>query len=646
MAAFLISMKLLVEAIHRSINNMRWRRRNTPFMKENGYSYDMVMVMKVYEANVKLTKPQMKYTHEELILRINNAGLETELFFSVQHDELYIKIRIPFKRLKYWADKIDYKVRAYLLKISRTMFFWLSCQLTVSTSIMQQVELDPNVIGPMLEAGGKNAAGDLIWAPIKVEDTKGQCLTFNFHEFIFAPYEGDMNQLTAEDADEQQRMYKRHACHSGASIFRGVDRINIILNIIGAPVADGGCDLKPRELMHEKVLLAFYPLHDYIELSQIQKQWLKSVYAPKNQPIFMIRNYFGEKIALYFAWLGMYTTWLGYASVAGFISFIFIIFDDYNANSVIIVPFALFMAAWSTFYLEKWKVKEIRTAVRFGMVGFEDEEQDRPEFEGVFTKSPVDGKDMEYFKPSKRGQAYLYSMKYIIALAIGSMGVLSGVLALNYYLNGGKHGNIPDYGKGDKDDDIFAYDDGAVVLRTGGFAWGMIMVFSILALYIEISGGYFTDIAAQLTDGENHQTDTDYEDALVLKSFIFNFLNSYTSLFYIAFLARNAGQPCTGPDGKDDCMSAVNVALGTIFCCRLIVGNFQEVVIPLITTYLKAGAELAVADEDKERLMRVHGEVDESQPQSTAIEAQYVLEVYDTATSLYEDYLEMVLQVC
>ena len=44
--------------------------------------------------------------------------------------------------------------------------------------------------------------------------------------------------------------------------------------------------------------------------------------------------------------------------------------------------------------------------------------------------------------------------------------------------------------------------------------------------------------------------------------------------------------------------------------------------------------------------MRVHGEVDESQPQSTAIEAQYVLEVYDTATSLYEDYLEMVLQVC
>ena len=32
----------------------------------------------------------MRFTHEEIILRLNNAELETELFFSVQHDELYI----------------------------------------------------------------------------------------------------------------------------------------------------------------------------------------------------------------------------------------------------------------------------------------------------------------------------------------------------------------------------------------------------------------------------------------------------------------------------------------------------------------------------------------------------------------------------
>ena len=34
---------------------------------------------------------------------------------------------------------------------------------------------------------------------------------------------------------------------------------------------------------------------------------------------------------------------------------------------------------------------------------------------------------------------------------------------------------------------------------------------------------------------ENHRTQTEYDDALILKLFAFQFVNSYTSLFYIAF---------------------------------------------------------------------------------------------------------------
>jgi len=35
------------------------------------------------------------------------------------------------------------------------------------------------------------------------------------------------------------------------------------------------------------------------------------------------RKYFGEKIAIYFAWLGIYTTLLVPASIAGLIAFIY-----------------------------------------------------------------------------------------------------------------------------------------------------------------------------------------------------------------------------------------------------------------------------------------------------------------------------------
>ncbi len=48
---------------------------------------------------------------------------------------------------------------------------------------------------------------------------------------------------------------------------------------------------------------------------------------PKNwfiyQPIHIVRQYFGEKLAFYFSWLGFYTTWLVLPSVVGFFVFIY-----------------------------------------------------------------------------------------------------------------------------------------------------------------------------------------------------------------------------------------------------------------------------------------------------------------------------------
>ena len=43
---------------------------------------------------------------------------------------------------------------------------------------------------------------------------------------------------------------------------------------------------------------------------------------------------------------------------------------------------------------------------------------------------------------------------------------------------------------------------------------------------------------------ENHQTRTQYDDALVLKLFGFQFVNSYASLFYIAFFREVCSFRC------------------------------------------------------------------------------------------------------
>ena len=49
--------------------------------------------------------------------------------------------------------------------------------------------------------------------------------------------------------------------------------------------------------------------------------------------------------------------------------------------------------------------------------------------------------------------------------------------------------------------------------------------------------------AESLTQRENHRTDSEHEDALVGKYFVFQFVNSYSSFFYIAFVAEHMPKP-------------------------------------------------------------------------------------------------------
>ncbi|RYH14491.1 hypothetical protein EON65_33545, partial [archaeon] len=48
-------------------------------------------------------------------------------------------------------------------------------------------------------------------------------------------------------------------------------------------------------------------------------------------------------------------------------------------------------------------------------------------------------------------------------------------------------------------------------------------------------------VANALSERENHRTDTQYEDSMIAKIFIFQFVNSYASFFYLAFIAQFVG---------------------------------------------------------------------------------------------------------
>jgi hypothetical protein len=140
----------------------------------------------------------------------------------------------------------------------------------------------------------------------------------------------------------------------------------------------------------------------------------------------------GEKIALYFAWLGHYTTWLMSATVGGLVAAINSYIKTKGNPDVPTMPyFGLFMALWTTLfqvltvlplhptlhllhtssrpfhhtsiahttYQEFWKRKESTLAMEWGVVGFEEVEQPRPQFKGELISSPIDGEEILYVNP-------------------------------------------------------------------------------------------------------------------------------------------------------------------------------------------------------------------------------------------------------
>jgi hypothetical protein len=53
---------------------------------------------------------------------------------------------------------------------------------------------------------------------------------------------------------------------------------------------------------------------------------------------------------------------------------------------------------------------------------------------------------------------------------------------------------------------------------------------------IQVGGRLYERLAGSLNYWENHRTDTEYTDNLIAKIMMFQFINDYFTLFYIAFL--------------------------------------------------------------------------------------------------------------
>jgi hypothetical protein len=158
-------------------------------------------------------------------------------------------------------------------------------------------------------------------------------------------------------------------------------RLKLIAVMLESPKRDGGCSLELSQYLHKKQMLAFFPLHDKPTARAIQhKCWEKDVF-PWAIPVEDVREYYGEKIALYNVFVGHYSYWLVGPAIVG-LAFQLVVWGTLNFSHPVLPFYSLLITVWSIVMLEYWKRQQASTALFWGMSDFEDLEQDRPEFEG------------------------------------------------------------------------------------------------------------------------------------------------------------------------------------------------------------------------------------------------------------------------
>ncbi|KAL1764724.1 anoctamin-8 [Sigmodon hispidus] len=301
------------------------------------------------------------------------------------------------------------------------------------------------------------------------------------------------------------------------------------------------------ELAARGIIQQVFPVHEQRILNRLMKSWVQAVC--ENQPLDDICDYFGVKIAMYFAWLGFYTSAMVYPAVFGSVLYTFTEADQ-TSRDVSCVVFALFNVIWSTLFLEEWKRRGAELAYKWGTLDSPGEavEEPRPQFRGVRRISPITRAEEFYYPPWKR---LLFQLLVSLPLCLACL-VCVFVLMLG----------------------CFQLQE--MVLSVKGLPRLVRFLPKVmLALLVSVSAEGYKKLAVWLNDMENYRLESAYERHLIIKVVLFQFVNSYLSLFYIGFYLKD--------------MDRLKEMLATLLITRQLLQNVREVLQPHLYSRLGRG---------------------------------------------------------
>ena len=341
---------------------------------------------------------------------------------------------------------------------------------------------------------------------------------------------------------------------SYAAFFTSLERQRLLLSIIDDdPLSRAMQSFETLDcLIEDKVLKTVVPLHDpsLIEGAHglmstwvlSRRWWLgfdlnRSLAEHSVVPLDGVRDYFGEKVGFYFAFLESTTRDLLVPAVLGLLMWLVGWAYGSEEENPLLPLYSVCVLLWATWLVQNWRRQEMRLAHRWNVTDFEEEEKERHEFRGEL--APGFYTDEGYFvelddTDGEAPRAKRFTMRQRLPRLVVSsfvvaplvVALLSGALAIIALKNSLAAG--------------FYWWAGGASLEAGkaklAVSAGSAIGGAIFAVYVEMTNVPLSWLAEWLTAQENHRTPTAHEDALILKTCVFHFTNAFAALVYTAFV--------------------------------------------------------------------------------------------------------------
>jgi Calcium-activated chloride channel len=270
------------------------------------------------------------------------------------------------------------------------------------------------------------------------------------------------------------------------------------------------------------------------------------------QPLDSVEEYFGEKVAFYFAWLQHCTLHLLVLTCAGLIVFACMLVSE-NWDHPIRPYWSIFIMLWAFTVLINWRKRSNFLAHRWGTIDYQEQETTRPQFRGNYVIDEITQEWVVTYPKWKRWAKYMISLPLTLGFTFGSLLI---ILAFNANRDQHLAMYMEQFNNPNAEPVHFTFTLEAIWetapiteveissrhLSDPTFLMIVVGLPSILGLCLPLLNFILMNVSYMLNDFENYRTHSEYRTHLIIKVFSFRFICYFASLYYYSFISIGSEQ--------------------------------------------------------------------------------------------------------